>query len=68
MKERTIRLLAWLRARLREPATYAGIGVVAIALGRKIPDEWMAAIAVIGGGLAGVLAVVLPETGGNGDA
>ena len=47
--------------RLREPSTYAGLGVIAGALGLNLDDEMLKMIATVGMGVAALAAVVLPE-------
>lgn len=67
MKERTRRLLAYLAARLREPSTFSGLGVVLGAVGVTIPDHKIAALAVAGGAIAGVVAALLPDGSSSSD-
>ena len=49
-------------ARLREPSTYAGIGVIAGALGFNLDDEILKMAATTGMGLAALAAITLPES------
>lgn len=49
--------------RLKEPSSWAGVGVLVGALGLQVaPDTWHS-IVQIGTGIAGLLAVILKETG-----
>lgn len=55
-------MFRYLLARLREPSTLAGLGVLAGLFG--MPPDTVSAAAQIVAGLAGVAAVMLPEKGG----
>lgn len=50
--------------RLRESSTYAGFGVVAMALFGWTDAQWSAAVAAVIA-LAGVVAVFVPEKGSS---
>lgn len=62
MKEKTRRALAYLLARMKEPSSYAGLGVVATMLKHSIPDSALAGFVVIGGAIAGAAALFLPDS------
>lgn len=49
-------------ARLREPSTYAGIGVIGAAVG--LPNELLGPIGQLIMGAGGLLAVLLRDKGG----
>jgi hypothetical protein len=54
----------WCGARLREPSTYAGVGVLLGAVFHVAnADGWAAAIMSIGIGVGGIIAILLPEKG-----
>ena len=55
--------LAWVLARLEEPSTWAGGGLIAIALKASglFSDELIIHILAAGAGFGGLLAVILPE-------
>lgn len=54
--------ISWLGARLREPSTYAGLAVVLTAVFHLSNGQsWAAAIASIGIGIGGIIAIILPE-------
>ena len=53
--------ISWLGARLREPSTYAGLGILLAALHFGNVSDWVSAISSIGVGIGGVIAIVLPE-------
>lgn len=50
-------------ARLREPSTMAGLGALALLVG--LPPDTVNVVLQAVGGVLGVLAVILPEKGGN---
>ena len=52
---------SWLGARMREPSTYAGIGLLLAAFHVADATSWAAAITSIGLGLGGLIAIILPE-------
>jgi len=54
--------ISWLGARLREPSTYAGLGIVLAALRLANAGDWVSAITAIGTGIGGIIAIVLPES------
>ena len=56
-------MFRYLLARLREPSTLAGLGVLAGLAG--MPPETVSLAAQIVAGLAGVAAVMLPERQGE---
>ena len=49
----------WLAARLDEPSTYAGFGILIGLFG--LPTDYLSHVAQIGMGIGGVLAVLLSE-------
>ena len=49
--------------RLKEPSTYAGLGIIAGTFGLNLDDEILKMIATTGMGVAALIAVVLPERG-----
>ncbi|WP_265942481.1 hypothetical protein [Dechloromonas sp. A34] len=49
--------------RLREPSTMAGLGALALLFG--LPPDTINVVLQAVGAILGVLAVVLPEKGGN---
>ena len=53
--------ISWLGARLREPSTYAGLGIVLAALHLANAGDWVSAITAIGTGIGGIIAILLPE-------
>lgn len=53
--------ISWLGARLREPSTYAGLGVLLAAFGLANAGDWVSAITAIGTGIGGIIAILLPE-------
>lgn len=61
MNDRTRRLLAYLLARLKEPSTYAGLSAVAAVTRHKISNDWVAALVVVGGVIAGLASAAMPE-------
>jgi hypothetical protein len=61
MKDRALKLLRFLIDRLREPSTFAGFGAVAAMLHHQIPDATLAGLIAIGGVVAGIAAILLPE-------
>ncbi len=54
-------LLGWLGARLKEPSSYAGLGIILMAMHLSIPPDVVKSITYIGMGVGGILAVVFPE-------
>jgi hypothetical protein len=53
--------VSWLGARLREPSTYAGLAAV-LAVAHLSSDPGLVhSLAMIGTGLGGVIAFILPE-------
>lgn len=53
--------LAWLGARLMEPSTYAGMGVLLGMVGLNLDPGVAKDLAMIGTGLGGLIAFVAPE-------
>lgn len=47
--------------RLREPSTYAGVGVIAAAFGFNLDDETLKMVATAGMSIAALAAITLPE-------
>jgi len=63
--------ISWLGARLREPSTYAGLGILFAAFHLANAGDWVSAMTAIGTGVGGIIAIVLPEAKpprGNGGA
>ena len=62
--------ISWLGARLREPSTYAGLGILLAAFHLADAGGWVSAITAIGTGIGGIIAILLPEAkrprGGSG--
>ena len=56
-----MKALHYLRDRFKEPATYAGIGIVAVAFFGPEAQTTVDLLTQVGLGLAGLLAVVLRE-------
>ena len=53
--------IGWIGARLREPSTYAGLALVLTGLFHLAnANAWAGAIASIGIGIGGIIAIVLP--------
>lgn len=70
-KTEVARDISWLGTRLREPSTYAGLGVLLAAFHLANADDWVSAITAIGTGIGGIIAILLPEAKqprGNGSA
>ncbi|HEV2303316.1 MAG TPA: hypothetical protein VGR91_17250 [Stellaceae bacterium] len=61
-------LVAYLLARLKEPSTAAGIGLFLATLGIHVPEPTLNAAAQLLTALLGLLAVVIPERGGQAPA
>ena len=57
---------SWLVKRLREPTTYAGLGVLLAGLGLKDSSSWANVITTTVMGLAGIAAMVMSEKGVKG--
>jgi hypothetical protein len=53
--------VTWLGARLREPSTYLGLGMLLAALHVADASSWASALTSIGLGLGGIIGVLLPE-------
>jgi hypothetical protein len=53
--------ISWLGARLREPSTYAGLGILLAAFHLANAGDWVSALTAIGTGIGGIVAIVLPE-------
>ncbi len=53
--------ISWLGARLREPSTYAGLGILLAAFHLANAGDWVSAITAIGTGVGGIIAILLPE-------
>jgi hypothetical protein len=54
-------LLRWLLARIKEPSTWAGAGLVAVAVHSVAPGPLGDAILALGAAAGGLLAVAAPE-------
>jgi hypothetical protein len=61
-KENIEQDVSWLGARLREPSTYAGLGILLAALHLGNVNDWVSAVSSIGIGIGGIIAIVLPES------
>jgi hypothetical protein len=59
-------LASWLVHRLREPTTYAGLGVLLAGFGLHDSASWANAITTTAMGLAGIAAMVMAEKGVKG--
>lgn len=55
--------MQYILARLREPSTYAGFAAVLAAFGLSLDAGLVQSIALLGTGLAGVLAAFMPDKG-----
>jgi hypothetical protein len=62
VKGRKMNRWEWL-ARFREPSTWAGLAVLAGLFGVPMAPEQVEAVVMVGTGIAGGLAVLLPEQG-----
>jgi hypothetical protein len=58
-------LLTYLLARLKEPSTAAGIGLLLATLGIHVPQPALNAAAQLSTALLGFIAVVVPEKGAS---
>jgi hypothetical protein len=56
-----MKYVKWVLARFEEPSTWAGTGVVAMALHAVIPGVLGDSLLAFGGAFAAVLAIILPE-------
>ena len=54
-------LFTLIASRLREPSTWAGIGTLVTAVGFYVKPELWQAIAAVGMGLGGLMAVLIGE-------
>lgn len=54
--------LAWVLARLEEPSTWAGAGIVAVAIHSVFPGALGDQLLAVGAAIGGLLAVVVPES------
>ena len=59
-------IASWLVHRLREPTTYAGLGVLLAGFGLHDASSWANAIATTAMGIAGIAAMVMSEKGVKG--
>jgi hypothetical protein len=64
-KARAERDISWLGARLREPSTYAGLAAVLAVFHLSSDPGLVHSLTLIGTGLGGVIAFVLPEQSGS---
>lgn len=54
--------ISWVGTRLREPSTYAGLAILLAAVGHfTLPAGAMNDITMIGTGIGGLIAILLPE-------
>lgn len=60
--------LSFLRARLREPSTYAGLAALAAALGHATGSRLIVDIGAILAPIFGGVAVIIPDNKGDGGA
>jgi hypothetical protein len=58
-------MLNWIIARLMEPTSYAGIGMVLAAVGVAVSPELAQHIQTLGLGIGGLLAFFLKERGAS---
>lgn len=56
-------LASWAVKRLREPTTYAGLGVLLASFGLKDSSSWANVITTTAMGIAGIAAMVMAEKG-----
>ncbi len=56
-------LLGWIAARLSEPSTYAGLGMLLVVMHLNAPAGVTQSITYIGMGVGGILSIVLKEKG-----
>ena len=54
-------IASWLVKRLREPSTYAGLGVLLAGFGLKDSGSWANVISTAAMGIAGIAAMVMSE-------
>jgi len=52
----------WLAARIREPSTWSGAGVIAIVAHQFLPGAVADAALVVGAAVGGLVAVLIPES------
>ncbi len=62
-KTRKQRAIAYMIRRFKEPTTWAGVALVATAVGVKLSPEMAQSITFIGTFVAGIFAAALPEAG-----
>jgi hypothetical protein len=55
--------MKYLIARLREPSTYAGLAALLASFGLSLDAGLVQSIALLGTGLAGVVAAFMPDRG-----
>jgi hypothetical protein len=60
-KARAERDISWLGARLREPSTYAGLATLLGVIGMTIDPGLLKSLSMIGMGLGGIIAFLVPE-------
>ena len=53
--------ISWIGARMREPSSYAGLGMVLVALHVADATNLATALTSIGIGIGGLVAILLPE-------
>lgn len=56
----------WLKVRLAEPSTYAGLALLSGSLGFQLDPGLLKQLATVGMGASGIIAMVLPEGKSNG--
>ncbi len=56
-----IRFLIWVLARVEEPSTWAGAGIVAVVVHSMFPGALADSIIAVGAAVGGLLAIVVPE-------
>lgn len=55
-----MKVVSWIANRLKEPSTYAGFAGIALAFG--LSDAEWAAVSTAAAGVAGLVAMFLPDT------
>jgi hypothetical protein len=54
-------MFSWIEARLKEPSTYAGLASLLGLVHIAEPSWLIPVMTIVGGAVAGVLAIVVPE-------
>lgn len=53
--------MSYVLARLREPSSYSGVAAALASIGIAVPSPLVQALALLGAGLAGLIAFFLPD-------